>query len=87
MRSSSNETIELPVAQQTLTDLGIAIPFAVHMLFPIVSSELFMGAATAFIVGPVIVEYVPSKSLWKRIVVTIIGILLVFVTLIGYSLP
>ena len=26
MRSSSNETIELPVAQQTLTDLGIAIP-------------------------------------------------------------
>lgn len=58
--------------------LGVAIPLLTHVLFATADSGLILGALSAFVVGPALIKHRPSKQLWKRVLLTLIAIVLAF---------
>ena len=73
--------------------LGILVPLALHLLVPLAApqlsfaeSDLLMGGLAAFISGPALVDYRVPRTLWRRVLITLLGIILVFAFLLSSSL-
>jgi membrane-associated phospholipid phosphatase len=66
--------------------LGIALPLTVNIFFPTPESDLLTGAFAAYVTAPLLLEHRPPKTLWKKIVLALLGIILVFVFLLGSSM-
>ncbi|CAN5884997.1 phosphatase PAP2 family protein [soil metagenome] len=72
--------------------LGVLVPLAVHVLVPLTApqlsfaeSDLLMGGLAAFISAPALYPYRAPRALWQRVVITLLGIVLVFAFLLGSS--
>lgn len=65
--------------------VGVAGPFALHLLVPTPESDLLMGALAALVVGPMLVPHRTDGPLGGRLVVAAIGLLLAFTVLVGSS--
>jgi membrane-associated phospholipid phosphatase len=65
--------------------LGIAIPLALNIFAPSPESGLLTGAFSAYLTAPLLLEHQVPKPLWKRIVLALLGVILVFAFLIGSS--
>jgi len=65
--------------------LGVAAPFALHLLAPTPESDLLMGAMAALVVGPMLVPHRTDGPLWGRLGVALIGLLLAFTVLVASS--
>lgn len=65
--------------------LGVAAPFAVHLLAPTPESDLLMGALAALVVGPMLVPHRTDGPWPGRVVVAVIGLALAFAVLLGSS--
>ncbi len=66
--------------------LGIGAPLAFHLFLPVPSSELLMGGLAAFFTAPALVPYRADAPLWRRALVALLGLVLVFAVLVGSSL-
>lgn len=60
--------------------LGVLIPLALLLVFPPPGLEvdLIMGGMAAFLSAPLLLPYAPPRQLWRRLLVTLLGIVLVF---------
>jgi undecaprenyl-diphosphatase len=65
--------------------VGLLVPLALHLLFPVADSELLMGGLAAFITAPLLVRYRVSSVVWQRVAVAVLGLLLVFAVLFASS--
>lgn len=84
------ETVRVSLFLNVL--LGILVPLALHVLVPLAApelsfaeSDLLMGGLAAFISGPALLEYRAPQALWRRVVIVLVGIVLVFAFLLGSS--
>jgi membrane-associated phospholipid phosphatase len=66
--------------------LGIGIPLLLNIFAPSPESGLLTGAFAAYMTAPLLLEHHPSKQLWKRIALSVLGVVLVFAFLLGSSL-
>jgi membrane-associated phospholipid phosphatase len=66
--------------------LGLSIPLALNIFAPTPDSGLLTGAFAAYVTAPLLLEHHPSKTLWKRVVISLVGVVLVFAFLTGSSL-
>jgi membrane-associated phospholipid phosphatase len=66
--------------------LGLGVPLALHLLLPAIDSDLLLGGMAAFITGPRLVAYRPHPVWWRRALVALTGIVVVFALLTGSSL-
>lgn len=76
-----------------IVGLGIAVPFALHIVMPLISntfvfneSDLLLGGLAAFITGPTLLRHQAGGTWWQRVTLVLLGIVLVFAFLIGSSL-
>lgn len=65
--------------------LGIAIPLLLHLLFPTPESNLILGGLAGFLTGPIFVIHRPPRSLLRRVLISLLGLVLVFGYLFGAS--
>ncbi len=66
--------------------LGIAIPLLLHLLFPTPESNLILGGLAGFLTGPVfVIHRPPPRSLLRRVLISLLGLVLVFGYLFGAS--
>lgn len=65
--------------------LGLAIPLALNIFAPTPESGLLTGAFAAYLTAPLLLEHHPPKTFWKRIVLSLLGVILVFAFLLGSS--
>jgi len=65
--------------------VGVAGPFALHLLAPTPESDLLMGALAALVVGPMLVPHRTDGPLWGRIAVAGVGLVLAFTVLVASS--
>ncbi|MGL4608791.1 MAG: phosphatase PAP2 family protein [Trueperaceae bacterium] len=65
--------------------LGLAIPLVLNIFAPTPESGLLTGAFAAYITAPLLLEHRAPKLLWKRVVLALLGVVLVFGFLIGSS--
>ncbi len=63
--------------------LGLLLPLALMLLLPPPGQEpdLILGALAAFLTAPLLVPYRPPEALWRRLLVALVGIVLVFAAL------
>lgn len=73
--------LSLPV----VIGLGLLVPLLLHLVLPTANSGLYMGALAAFVVGPELVRHNTSGSAWKRVVLVLLALALVFGALLGSS--
>jgi membrane-associated phospholipid phosphatase len=66
--------------------LGIAVPLALNIFVPSPESGLLTGAFAAYMTAPLLLEHRPPKQLWKRITLSLLGVILVFAFLLGSSI-
>lgn len=68
--------------------LGLLVPLLLLLLLPPPGREpdLIMGALAAFLSAPLLVAYTPPRALWRRLVVALAGVVLVFALLSASSL-
>ena len=66
--------------------LGIAIPLALNIFLPSPESGLLTGAFSAYMTAPLLLEHRAPKPLWKRIILALLGVVLVFAFLFSSSL-
>lgn len=66
--------------------LGLIIPLGLHLLFPTSNSGLYMGGASAFLVGGALVRHRTDGPALGRALLGVIGLVLVFGALMGTSL-
>lgn len=65
--------------------LGLAVPLALNIFAPTPESGLLTGAFSAYITAPLLLEHHPPKTLWKRVVLALLGVVLVFAFLFSSS--
>jgi membrane-associated phospholipid phosphatase len=65
--------------------LGLGIPLTLHYFFPTPESDLLTGAFAAYATAPLLMQHHPPKTWWKKIVLALLGIVLVFGFLLGSS--
>ncbi len=67
--------------------LGVGVPLALYLFFPPPGLEvdLILGGMAAFLSAPLFAPYTPPKALWRKVVVTLLGLLLVFGVLVASS--
>jgi membrane-associated phospholipid phosphatase len=65
--------------------LGIAVPLALNIFAPSPESGLLTGAFAAYMTAPLLLEHHAPKTLWKRIILALLGVILVFAFLLGSS--
>lgn len=80
-------TLNIERQMQTffLFAVGIVIPLVLHITLPTPDSEVLLGALAAFISGPLLVRHRTDIALWRRVVIFLIGMVLVFALLLGSS--
>ncbi len=68
--------------------VGVLVPLGLLLVFPPPGLEvdLILGGMAAFLSAPLLLPYTPPATLWRRFVVVLGGILLVFAVLIASSL-
>jgi membrane-associated phospholipid phosphatase len=66
--------------------LGVAVPLALHLALPVPDSGMLMGAASAFVIGPVLVPHRAGGPLGARVLVVALALVLVFGVQYGSSL-
>ncbi len=81
---SELEGIRVPTWLMLIATLGVLLIF--QYAFPSADSSLLLGALAGFIIGPHFIEHYPSKQIWKRILLTIIAVVLAFGILTASSL-
>lgn len=65
--------------------LGLGVPLALHLLLPTAGSGLYMGGLAAFVVGPELVRHNTDVPAFRRVILTVLGLALVFAALMGTS--
>ena len=65
---------------------GIAVPLILHLRYPTADSALILGALAAFVTGPFLFKHTAPQIWWKRVVLALLGVVLVFAALTGSSL-
>lgn len=65
--------------------LGVAIPFALHLLVPTPESDLLSGALAALTVGPMLVPHRTDGPWTGRVAVAVVGLALAFTVLVASS--
>ena len=75
-----------PPSKLLLFILGLSSPLALHLFLPTPDSEVLMGGLAAFATAPLLVPYRAQGSVWRRVLVTLLGLILVFAALFGSSL-
>lgn len=71
------------VARGAVVGFGLLVPLALHLLFPTPDSGVLMGALAAFLIGPELVPHVTDGPWRGRLVLTGIGIAVVFGVQLG----
>jgi membrane-associated phospholipid phosphatase len=79
------ERSRVEVSRWLLAALAVAVPLSAHLLFPTPESDLLAGALTALVLGPMLLRHRTDGHVIGRIVVTIIGLVLVFTVLVASS--
>ncbi len=79
------EKVTLP-SKGILFALGLLLPLALHLFLPTPDSEVLMGGLAAFATAPLLVPYRVEGSVWRRVLITLLGFVLVFAALFGSSL-
>ena len=79
------ENVTLP-SKGLLFALGLLLPLALHLFLPTPDSEVLMGGLAAFVTAPLLVSYRAEGSVWRRVLITLLGLVLVFAALFGSSL-
>ncbi len=71
------------LAKTARVALGLLLPLALMLLLPPPGQEpdLILGALAAFLTAPLLVAYRPPEALWRRLLVALVGIALVFAAL------
>lgn len=67
--------------------VGVLVPLALLLVLPPPGLEvdLILGGMAAFLSAPLLLPYMPPKALWRRVVVALMGLLLVFGVLMASS--
>lgn len=65
--------------------LALAVPLLVHLLFPAVNSGILLGGLSGFLAGPLLVRHRLPGTLAGRVLVTALGLALVFIVLLSSS--
>lgn len=65
--------------------LGLLVPLALHLVYPVTNSALLMGGLAAFLTAPMLIRHRVPEGLWRRTVAAVVGLVLVFVVLMGTS--
>ena len=78
-------SVTLP-SKEVLFALGLLLPLALHLFLPTPDSEVLMGGLAAFATAPPLVPYRAEGRVWRRALVTLLGVVLVFAALFGSSL-
>ncbi len=78
-------TQALKIPKVLMFIFGLSIPLVLHYFFPTPESDLLMGAFAAYATAPLIFRHYPPKTLWKKIILAILGVVLVFAFLLGSS--
>lgn len=79
------ERLALRPGRAVLVLAGLAVPLAVHLLWPTPDSGVLLGALAAFVVGPELVPHRPAGGWPARVALTLLGIVLVFGVQLGSS--
>lgn len=74
------------VAPGLLLLVGIGVPLLFHWRYPTADSDLLLGALAAFITAPLLFKHTVPDALWRRIALSLLGVVLAFVALLGSSL-
>jgi len=78
---------DLKATPKTLSVIiTLLISYGLHFIFPTADSGTILGATAAFIIGPVVIKHKLSPSVTKRIILTLIALVLAFGVLIASSL-
>lgn len=66
---------------------GVLVPLALLLVLPPpgLEADLLMGGMAAFLSAPLLLPYKPPRALWRRVVVALLGLVLVFGALIASS--
>ncbi len=75
-----------PPSKGVLFTLGLLVPLALHLFLSTPDSEVLMGGLAAFATAPLFVPYRAEGRIWRRVLVTLLGLVLVFAALFGSSL-
>lgn len=67
--------------------VGVLVPLTLLLVLPPPGLEvdLILGGLAAFLSAPLLLPYTPPKTLWRRVAVALMGLLLVFGVLIASS--
>lgn len=65
--------------------LGVLVPLALHLVWPVADSAMLLGGLAAFITGPRVLPYGPPRGVGARVLVAALGLVLVFAALLGSS--
>jgi membrane-associated phospholipid phosphatase len=66
--------------------LGLTLPLAVHLTFPSTDSNVILGSLAGFLTGPILVTHLPRNNPVARLLISVLGLVLVFGYLLGASL-
>jgi membrane-associated phospholipid phosphatase len=65
--------------------LAVAIPLALHLLAPTDNSGMLLGGLSGFLLAPLLYDYKLPRTAAGRVLVTLLGLILVFTALLGSS--
>ncbi|HEX7023142.1 MAG TPA: phosphatase PAP2 family protein [Trueperaceae bacterium] len=66
--------------------LGFGLPLVLVLLVPVPKGAMMFGGFAAFATGPVLVRHEAPQAWWRRTAVALVGLILVFVVLLGSSI-
>lgn len=77
------DRLQLETARAWTVLLGLGLPLAVQLLLPTADSGALLGALAAFVVGPELVPHVTVGPWPSRVLLSVVGLVLVFAVQIG----
>ncbi len=80
------DRLRLAPRRSSVLLVGLGLPLAVHLLLPTPDSGVMMGALAAFVIGPELFPH-STRGPWPgRLVLTALGVVLVFAVQLGSGL-
>ena len=80
------ELTDFQIANWLRLLLTLGVLLTLQYAFPSADSSLLLGALAGFILGPQFIQHHPSKQVWKRMLLTVIAVVLAFGLLTASSL-
>jgi membrane-associated phospholipid phosphatase len=79
------DRFRLKLAATLQVVLALAVPLALHLLAPTDNSGMLLGGLSGFLLAPLLHAYRVPSTVSGRVLVTLLGLTLVFVALLGSS--